>query len=105
MKFQKEIGFVFDTRKKAYILKFRNYDSYLFGPEQLIYFQDIRDALKYQKHIEIVVKYVDQTEIDTYFPPLFNFTENQKHEMENIETAIFKKSQESSGVYDTHSLN
>lgn len=38
MKFQKEIGYVIDTRKKAYILKFRNYDSFLYGPEQLIYF-------------------------------------------------------------------
>ncbi len=59
MKFQKEVGFVIDTRKKAYILKFRNCDSFLYGPEQLIYFQDIRDALKYQKHIEVVVKSVD----------------------------------------------
>ena len=65
-----------DYRKKAYILKFRNCDSYLFGPEQLIYFLDIRDALKYQKNIEVVVKSVDQTEIDTYFPPLFNYQEN-----------------------------
>ena len=92
MKFQKEIGFLIDTRKKAYILKFRNYDSFLYGPEQLIYFQDIRDALKYQKNIEIVVKAVDQTDIDTYFPPLLNFQENQKHEVENIESAIYKKS-------------
>jgi hypothetical protein len=54
------------------ILKFRNCDSYLYGEEQLIYFQEIRDALKYQRPIEIVVKTIDLTEIDSNFPPLFN---------------------------------
>ena len=44
--------------------------------------------------IEVVVKKVDQAEIDSYFPPLFNLEENQKHEKEQIEYEISKYSSE-----------
>lgn len=84
-KFEKDLRFNIDTSKFAYILKFRNCDSYLYGPDQLVYFQDIRDALKYQRAIEVVVMLIDQTTIDSYFPPLLNYHEDVRREEEKYE--------------------
>ena len=55
-------------------MKFRNCESYLYGKDQLLYFQEIRDLLKYQKPIEFVFKLLDKSTMeDSYFPPLYNF--------------------------------
>jgi len=72
----KDLNFSINEKNEAYILKFRNCDSYLFGTEQLLYFQDLREALKAQSPIEVVIKIVKHAEIDSYFPPLFNLDEN-----------------------------
>jgi hypothetical protein len=50
--------------------------------------------LKAKVPIEVVVKVVKQAEIDSYFPPLFNLEENQRHEREQIEYEITKYSSE-----------
>jgi hypothetical protein len=37
-KLEKEMHLHIDSARYAYILKFRNCDSYLYGPDQLVYF-------------------------------------------------------------------
>lgn len=37
-KLEKEMHLLIDHTKHAFILKFRNCDSYLYGPDQLVYF-------------------------------------------------------------------
>ena len=87
-KFEKDLKLNFDSHKDAYILKFKNCDSYLYGPDQLVYFQDIRDALKYNRSIEVVVMFIDQTSIDSYFPPLLNYPEDVKREEDRYESQM-----------------
>ena len=72
-KIAKQMFLALNSMHKYYVLKFRNCESYLYGKEQLIYFQEIRELLKYQKPIELVVKVIDQKDQnESYFPPLAN---------------------------------
>ncbi len=78
VRIEKEYLLQIDSNRYAFILKFRNSDSYLFGPEQLVYFQDIRDALKYKRPIEVVVMVIDKSAVEAHFPPLLNYAEDLK---------------------------
>jgi hypothetical protein len=78
VRIEKEYLLQIDSNRYAFILKFRNSDSYLFGQEQLVYFQDIRDALKYKRPIEVVVMVIDKSAVEAHFPPLLNYAEDLK---------------------------
>jgi len=80
MRIEKEYHLQIDINCHAFILKFRNSDSYLYGSDQLVYFQDIRDALKYRKPIEVVVMVIDKANVEAHFPPLLNYAEDIKSE-------------------------
>lgn len=80
----------------AFILKFRNCDSYLYGVDQLLYFQDIRDALKFKRPIEVVVTVIEKNAVDSNFPPLLNQSEDTRAEQEKLSQKMNKVT---SGVF------
>ena len=43
------------------ILKFKNQEAYLYGETQLIYFSDVRESLKANQDIELVLMNVDSS--------------------------------------------
>ncbi|CDW82376.1 phosphatidylinositol 3-and 4-kinase family protein [Stylonychia lemnae] len=77
----KLLGFKVSSKSDPlkYILKFRNVESYIFGKEQLIYFQEIREFLRKNKfsgdekqQLELVVLEMNTEFKECNFPPMYN---------------------------------
>ena len=50
------------------ILKFKNQEAYLYGETQLIYFSDIRECIKNNSDIELIIQNVDHEQGASSFP-------------------------------------
>eukprot|EP00347_Sterkiella_histriomuscorum_P020724 403336721 len=78
-KIDKMLDFDIKEKQNNYILKFKNIESYIYGKEQLIYFQEVRDFLRKSKSaggdkkpLELVVLIIENDSQQCNFPPLYN---------------------------------